>query len=178
MTLAEVADVVVVFVRDHRAWAAPICFALAFGESLAFLSLVLPATVILAAIGTLLAASGMDLAKLWDVWLGAGLGGSLGYAISYWIGLYFKDSIHTVWPFRAYPEMLPRGKTFFDKWGVFGVFLGHFFGPVRAVIPVVAGMYAMRQLPFQLANVSSAFLWAFGVMAPGAIGVKWFGGFG
>jgi membrane protein DedA with SNARE-associated domain len=33
-------------------------------------------------------------------------------------------------------------------------------GPVRAVIPVVAGMFAMPQVPFQIANVSSAFIWA------------------
>ncbi len=31
------------FVRDHQSWAAPIVFALAFGESLAFLSLLIPA---------------------------------------------------------------------------------------------------------------------------------------
>lgn len=173
MTLVEFADTVAAFVRDNRAWAAPITFALAFGESLAFLSLLLPATVILAAISTLLAASGFDVMSLWDVWLAAGLGGSLGYALSYWVGLYFKDDVQHVWPFSRNPEWLPKGKAFFDKWGALGVFFGHFFGPVRAVIPVVAGMYAMRQLPFQVANITSAFLWAFGVLAPGAIGVKW-----
>jgi hypothetical protein len=47
---------------------------------------------------------------------------------------------------------------------------------VRAVIPVVAGMYAMRQLPFQIANVSSAFLWAAGVLAPTTFGAKWYFG--
>ena len=31
------------FVQMHEAWAAPIVFALAFGESLAFLSLLIPA---------------------------------------------------------------------------------------------------------------------------------------
>jgi membrane protein DedA with SNARE-associated domain len=46
------------------------------------------------------------------------------------------------------------------------VFLGHFFGPIRAVIPVVAGMFAMPQLPFQIANATSAFIWAAGVIAP------------
>ena len=39
--------------------------------------------------------------------------------------------------------------------GAWGVFVGHFFGPVRAVIPVVAGMFAMRQLPFQVATSSA-----------------------
>ncbi|HRD75213.1 MAG TPA: DedA family protein, partial [Hyphomicrobiaceae bacterium] len=99
--------------------------------------------------------------------------GALGYALSYWIGLYYKERVKTIWPFSSNPVLLTKGQQFFDKWGAFGVFLGHFFGPVRAVIPVVAGMCAMRQLPFQIANISSAFLWAVGVMAPGMIGAEW-----
>src|SRR5690606_12359109 len=123
------------FVRENETWAAPIVFLLAFGESLAFLSLIVPATFILVGIGGLIGASGV---QLWPIVIAAGLGGSLGYALSYWIGLYFKDEIHKYWPFRAYPEMIPRGQAFFDKYGALGVFFGHFFGPVRAVIPVVA----------------------------------------
>ena len=66
MSINEYALQVVEFIKTHEAWAAPVVFALAFGESFAFLSLLLPATVILAAIATLLAASGFDLLSLWD----------------------------------------------------------------------------------------------------------------
>jgi len=173
MSLQEIADAVVAFVQANQAWAAPVAFALAFGESLAFISLILPSTVILVAIGGLLGASAID---IWPVVIAAGLGGSLGYAISYWIGLYFNDSINGYWPFRAYPEMMQRGRDFFEKYGAFAVFLGHFFGPIRAVIPVIAGMAAMRQIPFQIANVTSAFLWAGGVIAPSFFGVAWLTG--
>jgi membrane protein DedA with SNARE-associated domain len=173
MSLQEIADAVVTFVQANQAWAAPVAFALAFGESLAFISLILPSTVILVAIGGLLGASSID---IWPVVIAAGLGGSLGYAISYWIGLYFNDSINAYWPFRDYPEMMRRGRAFFEKYGAFAVFLGHFFGPIRAVIPVIAGMAAMRQIPFQIANVTSAFLWAGGVIAPSFFGVAWLAG--
>lgn len=105
------------------------------------------------------------------IWAGAG--GSLGYAVSYWIGLYYKDGIREIWPFNRNPEMLDRGQVFFQKWGAIGVFLGHFFGPVRAIIPVVAGMYAVPQWQFQLANVSSAFIWAAGVIAPTYFGLNY-----
>jgi membrane protein DedA with SNARE-associated domain len=98
--------------------------------------------------------------------IAAALGGSLGYATSYWIGLYFKESIPNIWPFTTHPQLISQGERFFEKYGAFGVFLGHFFGPVRAVIPVVAGMFAMRQLPFQIANVASAIIWSAGVIAP------------
>jgi membrane protein DedA with SNARE-associated domain len=173
MSIQEFADAVVAFVQANQAWAAPVAFALAFGESLAFVSLVLPSTVILVGIGGLLGASGID---VWPVVLAAGLGGALGYAVSYWIGLYFNESINNYWPFRAYPAMMQRGREFFEKYGVFGVFLGHFFGPIRAVIPVIAGMASMRQLPFQIANFTSAFLWAVGVIAPSFYGLKWLTG--
>lgn len=170
MSIESYAQTIVEFIKVHNAWAAPIAFVLAFGESLAFISLILPSTVILVAIGGLLGASGIDFLP---VWIAAGLGGSLGYALSYWIGLYFKDDIPNIWPFRTRPQLLLQGRTFFDRWGVFGVFLGHFFGPVRAVVPVVAGMLAMRQIPFQIANISSAFLWAGGVLAPAVFGGRW-----
>src|SRR6185295_637612 len=62
---------------------------------------------------------------------------------------------------------------FFDKWGAIGVFFGHFFGPVRAVIPVIAGMYAVPQWQFQLANILSAFIWAAGVIAPTYFGLNY-----
>lgn len=161
------------FVRTHEAWAAPVVFLLAFGETLAFLSLLLPATAILLAIGGLIGASGI---QFMPVWIAAVVGSILGYGISYFIGLYFKDDIQKVWPFSRYPDMVPRGKEFFDKWGAIGVFMGHFFGPLRAVVPVVAGMYAMPQIPFQIANILSALVWATGMLAPGFFGYKLFFG--
>src|SRR5262245_10203279 len=139
MGLEQFAQPIVEFVRANNAWAVPIVFALAFGESLAFVSLILPSTVILVALSGLIGASGGNI-DFWRLWLAAGLGGSLGYSISYWIGLHFKDSVKDIWPFRTYPQLLPRGRAFFEKYGAFAVFLGHFFGPVRAVVPVVAGM--------------------------------------
>lgn len=164
--MQEYIDAIVAFVRNNEAWAAPVAFLVAFGESFCFLSLLWPGTAILVGISALLAASGVSTGVLLPTILAAGLGGSLGYALSYWIGLYFKDSIDKVWPFSRHPDLIPSGQRFFEKHGAFGVFLGHFFGPVRAVIPVVAGMFSMPQLPFQIANIASAFLWAVGIIAP------------
>jgi membrane protein DedA with SNARE-associated domain len=183
MTLVELTAATVELVRSNQAWAAPIVFGLAFGESLAFLSLLLPATVILFALSGLLGAVGVNFwpvfvsgpIQFWPIVLAAWAGSVLGYGISYWLGLYYKNEIAGLWPFSKYPEMLPKGKSFFDKYGAFGVFLGHFFGPVRAVVPVVAGMYELKPWQFWLANISSSLLWAVGVLAPGAFGVKWLG---
>jgi membrane protein DedA with SNARE-associated domain len=182
MTLVEFTNATLDLVKSNQAWAAPIVFALAFGESLAFLSLLLPATVILVGLGGLLGAVGVNFApfyttgpdgiNFWPIVIAGWVGSVVGYGISYWLGKHYKDEIGRLWPFSKYPEMLPAGKAFFDKWGAFGVFLGHFFGPVRAVIPVVAGMYELKPILFWSANIASSLLWAFGVMAPGAFGIK------
>ena len=165
MALEAVVDTVVTFVREHESWAGPVAFIVAFGESFCFLSLLVPGTAILVGIAALLAASGIEASILIPAILWAGIGGSLGYAVSFWIGRYFKDSVHNIWPFTTRPHLITQAQEFFESYGAFGVFLGHFFGPVRAVIPVVAGMFNMREIPFQIANVS-AFIWAIGVIGP------------
>jgi membrane protein DedA with SNARE-associated domain len=173
MTVQGFAELVVSFVREHEAWAAPVAFLVAFLESFCFLSIVWPGTAILVALSGFMAAGGVSIDVLWPSIVAAGIGGTLGYAVSYWIGLYYKDEIKTVWPFSRNPALLERGQSFFDKWGALGVFFGHFVGPVRAIIPVVAGMYAVPQWQFQLANVTSAFLWAAGVIAPSFFGLQY-----
>ena len=166
MTLESLVDAIVTFVRDHEEWTPVVVFLVAFGESFAFLSLIVPGTAILAGVAALLAASGVEMHIVAPAILAAGLGGTLGYAISFWLGRYFKDSVPHIWPFKTRPHLITQGEKFFETYGAFGVFFGHFFGPVRAVIPVVAGMFRMRELPFQIANVASAFVWAAGVIAP------------
>ena len=79
--MEQFAHSVIDFVKAHDQWVVPIAFLLAFGESLAFISLILPSTVILVAMGGLLGASGID---FFPVWIAAGVGGALGYAVSYW----------------------------------------------------------------------------------------------
>jgi membrane protein DedA with SNARE-associated domain len=166
MTVQDFVQLIVTFVKEHEQWAIPIAFLVAFGESFCFLSILWPGTAILVGISGLLAASGVEISILLPCIIAAAAGGTLGYAISYWIGLYFKDSIPNIWPFRSQPELISKGEAFFEKWGAWSVFFGHFFGPVRAVIPVVAGMFQMRQFPFQIANVVSAIIWSAGVIAP------------
>ena len=166
-------DSVVEFVKHNQQWAVPIVFLLALGESLAFISLILPATVILASIAGLLGGAQVDKTMAFWVWFAAGTGGAIGYAISYWVGWWFRDDIEKVWPLRNHPDAVARTRVFFAKWGALAVFLGHFFGPVRAVIPVVAGSLGLGQLKFQIANITSSFLWALGVLILPLYGIKW-----
>jgi membrane protein DedA with SNARE-associated domain len=156
--------------KEHQAWAPPMIFVLAFGESLAFVSLLLPATAILLGAGGVLGAARID---FWPYWVAAVLGAVLGDGFSYWLGFHYKEALAKVWPLSRHPEWLPRGHAFFKKWGVVGVFLGRFFGPLRSAMPLVAGICGMPQLSFQIANIASAIVWATGVLAPGALAIEW-----
>ena len=62
---------------------------------------------------------------------------------------------------------------FFDRWGLIAVFCGRFFGPLRAIVPIAAGLHAMPWLKFQIANLASAVLWATGILSPGFVGMRW-----
>jgi len=49
---------------------------------------------------------------------------------------------------------------FFERHGGKSVFIGRFFGPIRAVIPLAAGIMQMPRGRFWFANVTSALVWA------------------
>jgi membrane protein DedA with SNARE-associated domain len=153
----EYARPVVDFVREHQAWAAPIVFALAFAESLAFISLLVPAWGALVLIGGLVQAGGLS---FWPIWVAGSVGAALGDWLSYWIGLKLERRVQHIWPLSKYPQMIPMGEAFIKNWGALGIFIGRFSGPLRASVPLVAGIFEMPFWRFQIANFVSAFVWA------------------
>lgn len=163
--MEQFTQTIVAFVEANSQWAPLIIGLLAFGESLAILSLFVPATMILLALGALVAAAGLD---FWSVWLGAAIGAALGDVVSYALGCHFKHRALTIWPLPRYPGMVARGERFVLKYGAWGLFAGRFFGPVRAVAPLIAGVFAMPFVLFQAVTLASAMVWAFAMLAPGA----------
>lgn len=168
---------IVDFVREHKTWAAPIVLVLAFGESMAFISLVLPFWAMLVGIGTLIGTSDGPFylnPQFWTVMCAAAIGAALGDWLSYWLGLHYHEQIARMWPLSKHPDLLPKGRRFFERWGAWAIVFGRFSGPLRASVPIVAGAVEMNRRTFQVANWSSAFLWAFVLMVFGdALGVLW-----
>src|SRR5262249_38396257 len=167
MSIEEYGDQIVEFVSAHEAWAAPIVFALAFGESLAFVSLILPAWAALVGMGLLIREG--ELAFV-PIWLAGAVGAALGDWLSYWIGARFKSCLAGVRPFPSHPALRPRGEAFIKKWGVMAIFIARFSGPLRASVPIVAGIFAMPYWRFQFANFTSALLWAAVLLKLGDVG--------
>ncbi len=141
-------------------------FLISISESLAVVGLLVPGTVMMIGIGAL-AGSGA-LALKWTV-LAAICGAILGDGLSYWLGRHFHQGIKAWRPFQKFPSLLPRGEQFFRAHGGKSVFLGRFVGPVRPVIPLIAGMLDMPIGHFLTVNILSAIGWAFAYLIPGVL---------
>lgn len=139
-------------------------FVAAFLESLAIAGILVPGVAILFAVSVLAGKTGLPLA---DGLMWAGLGAIAGDSLSFWIGCRLQGRLHSVWPFSRYPALLNKGESFFLYHGGKSVVIGRFVGPIRPVIPLVAGAMEMPWRRFIAFNVLSAIGWAFAYVAPG-----------
>jgi len=158
-------DSIIELINGNAPLAYAVIFAMCFGESLAFIGMLTPGFAFMIAAGALVQSGALSPAP---VILAGALGATLGDSVSYWIGLHFKDQVPRLWPFTRHPDWLDQSHAFFTRHGGKSVFFGRFFGPVRAVIPLAAGMMEMPSRSFWIANVGSAVLWAVIVVAQGA----------
>lgn len=147
-------------------WALLITFLISFTESLAIIGSIIPGSITMTAIGIL---AGSGVMRIDFTFYAATLGAIAGDSGSYFIGYIFSDRLIEMWPFRKYPHWLNYGKEYFAKHGGKSVLIGRFAGPLRSIIPVIAGMMRMRQLHFLLANIASAIGWAILYVLPGVL---------
>lgn len=157
------------FIARHHVWAGVVLGLVTFFESLVVIGAFVPATGLLVAAGGLVAAGVLD---PWTVIAGCVIGAVVGDAISYWIGRRLGTGV------LRQPMLLPHRRKiawtrlYCRRYGVASIFIGRFFGPLRAFVPVMVGVLRMRQRVFQLANVTSAFVWVLAMLAPGYLAAK------
>ena len=155
-------------IERHSAWALPILFIVTFGESFAFLSLIFPGTTIMIAAGVLVANGTLP---FFPVLIGGIMGAILGDGVSYWFGKRYGRAAFKMWPLSRSQALLVRGEKLFKTYGAWSVFIGRFFGPLRAVVPLVAGIVRMPTRIFWLANIASALIWAPALLLPGVMAI-------
>jgi membrane protein DedA with SNARE-associated domain/membrane-associated phospholipid phosphatase len=151
-------------ITQHPGLAYGVVFLVSFAESLAVVGLIVPGTVMMFGVGAIVATGRLELKPVLLLAVAGAIGGD---GISYWLGHHYQQRLNGIWPFSRYPDMIKNGEIFFHRHGGKSVLLGRFVGPVRAVIPVVAGMLGMRPLAFTVVNVLSAIGWAFAYILPG-----------
>lgn len=162
------------FIVQHSGWAGPTILALTFGESLVIIGMLIPATALMIAVGGMVGTGLLDPLPvlLWTV-----AGAVLGDWVSFAIGRRVGRSAFQRPPFNRYRAAAAKARLIFRRYGLLSVLLGRFLGPVRATVPLVAGIMKMPTRTFQLANVASALIWVPALLAPGYFAASSVGGF-
>ena len=157
-------ETLLAFVRDNSELSVAFVFLLGFAESIAFVSLFVPSTILFLAIGGVYSAAG---GTFWALWLAGAAGAALGDCVSYAFGRHYKHDAHRIWPMSKYPDLMPKGRAMFERWGVWSIFVGKFIGALRPFVPVVAGMLDMPWALFLMGAVFSSLIWSAVFLAPG-----------
>src|SRR3989344_1174694 len=125
-------------------------------ESLAFVGVVVPGAIVIVLAGFFSAQGYLDLGDL--IWFAA-IGAILGDTISYYLGSRGKYLFRPESRFFKLSH-LERGKQFFKRHGGKRLFLRRFIGPLRPIVPFIAGLSRMRMRTFLIWNIASGILWA------------------
>lgn len=145
------------WITAHPTWSGFIVFLISLSESLAIVGLVVPGVVMMTAIGGMMGSGHLP---FWETLSWAILGAIAGDGISYWLGYHYHQHLREFWPFKQFPKLLARGESFFKLHGGKSIIFGRFVGPVRPMIPVIAGMMDMSPKRFLFFNILSAIAWA------------------
>lgn len=150
--------------RLHPAWAGAAIFLVAFLESVALLGLFVPGAVLLLAIGALAALDAFPVSRALAC---AMLGAMAGDGLSFWLGRHYHQHLREIWPFSRYPALFARGEAFFTAHGGKSLLIGRFVGPVRPIIPALAGMMNMPVGRYLAINLLASLAWAPAYILPG-----------
>ncbi len=141
-----------------------IVFLIAFLETLLLVGFFFPGSMALVAIGGLVATGYLD---LWPTLFWAFAGAVVGDNLSFWIGAYYKEPLKKTRLYKKHLDAFTKGETFFHDYGIYSVAIGRFIGPIRAVIPAIAGSLGMSGHTFFIVNICSALVWAPVYILPG-----------
>ncbi|MCC7266274.1 MAG: DedA family protein [Caulobacteraceae bacterium] len=157
------------FIAQHSAMAGVILGAVIFVESLAIVGAFVPATALMVLVGGLLAAGVLNPV---EIVICCVIGAVLGDAVSYEIGRRLGARSLRGPLFRNHRRAIARARLFCRQYGSASIYIGRFFGPARAFVPLLTGMMAMSRRRFQFANVGSALVWVPVMLAPGWLAAK------
>jgi membrane protein DedA with SNARE-associated domain len=148
---------IVQFVTANGFWAGPLVALIAFTEGLAVVGSFVPGSVILFAVGTSAGAAHLAVVPMiaWGT-VGATVGDSLSYAL----GVRHGSRMLAMRPFAYKPTWTQRARDLLQRRGDLAVFGGRLFPPLRALMPLMAGMSELSALRFVIADLLAALIWA------------------
>jgi hypothetical protein len=120
-------------------WLGLAIFLVACMECLAIAGIIVPGTVLLFAVAVL---AGSGAFSLGETLLLGFLGGLLGDALSY-SGQVLPPEHPPPALLRHHPEWIGSAESYFQRYGIASLLVGRFIGPLRPMLPMVAGMFDM-----------------------------------
>ncbi len=169
------------FLSQHTQLALTVLFAAALLESVAVIGIFIPGSTLVFAGGALI---GLGVLSPGAAAAAAVGGAVLGDGLSFWLGRHYGDRIRTMPLFSRHAALLQRGEDSFARHGAASIFLGRFNGrsffgsvgsfkgPMRAIVPVVAGMArlpGMSAWRFHSVDGVAALAWAAACLSVGAL---------
>ena len=141
-------------------------FIIALMESLVVLGLLIPGAALLFGAGALMATGTLP---IMPIMLSASAGAIVGDFISFLVGHHYQQRLRVIWPFVRYPRLVNRGVNFFVQHGGKSVFMARFIGPIRPIVPAIAGMMNMTTARFLVVDLVASLLWAPVYLLPGMV---------
>lgn len=157
-------DTLTLWLSANPQWLGLAIFLLACLECLAIVGLLVPGTVLLFAVAAL---AGNGALGLSETLLLAFFGGMLGDCLSYALGRYFHQDIGRLPILRNNPQWLSSAHSYFLRYGVTSLLIGRFIGPLRPMLPMIAGMFDMPFARFFIVSLLAGVGWSVAYMLPG-----------
>lgn len=157
-------DSLSLWIGANPEWLALAIFLLAFCECLAIVGLLVPGTVLLFTVAALAGSGALGLGTtLALAWCGAVVGDLLSYAT----GRYFHQDIRRLPGLRHHPQWLAGADLYFQRYGIASLLVGRFIGPLRPMLPMVAGMFDMPLGRFIAVSMIASTGWTLVYLLPG-----------
>lgn len=150
----------------HAGWTLAVVLLAAFLESVAVIGTFVPGSTAMFLAGALVGTGSLNLGWLFVCALAGAVAGD---GLSYWLGHRYRNRLVQLWPFSTHPQILEAGHRYFAQHGTRSVIFARFIAPLRAIVPIVAGMLGMTPVRFYAMNVLSALLWAPAHILPGVV---------
>lgn len=154
------------FVSLHSEIAYAVIFLAALLEAVPIFGSLIPGSTVIVALSALVPGGGLKLAPILTA---AIIGAIIGDGLSYWIGHKKRRDVLSSWPMSKYPALTAQSEALFERYGAFAVIFARFIAPVRAVVPMIAGVLGMPPRRFFPLNIVAILFWAPAHILPGVL---------
>ncbi len=165
--VSQYIDIIIAYLSAHSDFFSiyfPIfVFLAALIESTPFLGTLTPGTLLLLFFGFSAYTLNINLSLMV---LAATIGSIMGDMLGYYLG---KHGSSFLLKHKKILKLshIEDGRKFFSNHGVKSIFIGRFVGPIRPILPLIAGSISMKFSKFMYYNIAASFLWSLCYMTIG-----------